>query len=85
MASVFQGPGASQFFQQAINQAAQKGGVPPSQLQQAVQQQMFQQPQQAQQQAPQTNLLDFLRMFGGPGASQYIQQGINQAAQKRGQ
>lgn len=81
MASVFQGPGASQFFQQAINQAAQKGGVPPSQLQQAIQQQMFQQPQQTQQ----TNLLDFLRMFGGPGASQYIQQGINQAAQKRGQ
>lgn len=67
MASLFQQQSPStSFFQQAINQAAQKGGVPPSQVQQAVQQQVYKQPAQAQPQAQkQMSLMEFIRMLGG--------------------
>lgn len=67
MASLFQQQSpASNFLQQSINQAAQKGGVPPSQVQQAVQQQVYKQPAQAQPQAQkQMSLMEFIRMLGG--------------------
>lgn len=66
MASLFQQPTASQMLGQSFQQAQQKGGVPPSQLQQAVRQQVYNQPAQAQQQAQkQMTLMEFIRMLGG--------------------
>lgn len=54
------------FFQQGINQAAQKGGVQPSQLQQAVQQQLYNQPAKAKPKPQsQMTLMEFIRMLGG--------------------
>ena len=66
MASLFQPTTSGSLLQQAINEAAKKGGVPPSQLQQSVRQEIYGQPAQAQKQAQkQMTLMEFIRMLGG--------------------
>lgn len=54
------------FLQQSFNKVAEKGGIPPSQLEQAIKQQMYGQsiPNQPKSQMPMT-LMNFIKMLGG--------------------